>query len=536
MRLLSAVTVGMCLAISMHAQSHALTFKSDGSIVQNDGTVQQQSAEARYLEALEAFRRGEEVTGFPIARVSSGLFGIGEARSAAPAGYFGADIVEDGAPLIPLPKTINTEDPIASIADNLGLSSDQFTAALVSSASEDWLVENDISPDVVPSFDQAVDTFLAANSQVEALLAEGAVAINATGLSAEDIRNGELDELFEDTEALIANAPVLVGAPQEVQAAFQARAQSRLVEASGVALPDFEAVSLAFDEDDAAALARAAQEETERLLADGMYAVNGTDLTVEDVLSGQLDNSIGIPTAIVNASDEVYAAYEARLSEKLAEEAGVSFAQFDFVNQAVLEAGASSAEEAGRIAAEAAARFNEQAGADAAAEARLAAGQAENLAALAEQLQQAAIESGTDEARRAAIEASQAAEQAAVAARVAGEAAQAATGAVVRSAEEAAWEAASNQAYEQALQAAVNAGRSAGDAAREAAEAAAVAGRAAFEAAARAAGRSAQEAAESAAAEAAEQSALRELEGKLERGEITPEEFHDAIQDVPDGA
>ncbi len=389
---------------------------------------------------------------------------------------------------------------------------------------------------MVPSFDQAVDTFLAANSQVEALLADGAVAINATGLSAEDIRNGELDELFEDAEALIANAPVLVGAPQEVQAAFQARAQSRLVEASGVALPDFEAVSLAFDEDDAAALARAAQEETERLLADGMYAVNGTDLTVEDVLSGQLDNSIGIPTAIVNASDEVYAAYEARLSEKLAEEAGVSFAQFDFVNQAVLEAGASSAEEAGRIAAEAAARFNEQAGADAAVEARLAAGQAENLATLAEQLQQAAIESGTEEARRAAAEASQAAEQAAVAARVAGEAAQAATGAVVRSAEEAAWEAASNQAYEQALQAAVKAVRSAGDAASEKAEAAAVAGRAAFEAAAIAAGRSAQEAAESAAGEAAEQSALRELEGKLERGEITPEEFHDAIQDVPDGA
>lgn len=39
MRFVSAMTVGVCLAIAMHDQSHALTFKSDGSIVQNESSI-----------------------------------------------------------------------------------------------------------------------------------------------------------------------------------------------------------------------------------------------------------------------------------------------------------------------------------------------------------------------------------------------------------------------------------------------------------------------------------------------------------------
>ena len=537
MRMFLLITASLIL--SSPAQS--LTFKSDGSVVQADGTVTQKSAEERYLEALSAFRAGEEVTGFPVARETSGFLGLGGGRNTAPSGYFGSDIVEEGAPLIPLPKAINTSDPIASIADNLGMSAQQFTAALVSTASDDWLGENGIDPEVVPSFDKTVDTFLAADAQVELLAEDGLIGVNATGLTPEDIRDGKLDELFENPEALLDAAPVLIGADLEVQRAFQARAQSKIAEASGLDLSAFDAVEIDFDEvnfdeSDFAALSRAAQEETERLLAEGTYAINGTELTVEDVLAGRLDDSIGIPTAIVNASEEVYAAYEERLTQKLAEEQGISFAQLDFVNQAVNEAGVTSAEEAGRVAAQAAAEFNANAGAEAFQQASQAAAEAENLASLAEELQQIAIEKGTDEALRAAEEAGRAAELAADAARVAGEAAQAASGAVARSAEEAAWEAASAQAYDQAISAARAAGKSAEDAAAEAAEAAAAAGQAAFEAASIAAGRSAEEAAQDAAAEAAEQSALRELEEKLESGELTPEEFHDAIQNVPDGA
>ena len=60
----------------------------------------------------------------------------------------------------------------------------------------------------------------------------------------------------------------------------------------------------------------------------------------------------------------------------------------------------------------------------------------------------------------------------------------------------------------------------------------------AFEAAALAAGQSAEEAAQNAAAEAAEQSALRDLEARFERGEITEAEFNEALNDgsIPDGA
>ena len=531
----------LALAGFLITPAHALTFKSDGSVVQSDGTVTQKSAEERYLEALSAFRAGEEVTGFPTARETTGFFGLGSGRTTAPSGYFGSDIVEDGAPLIPLPRAIDTSDPIASIAENLGMNAQQFTAALVSTASEDWLGDNGIDPEVVSTFDQTVDTFLAADAQVDVLAADGLIGVNATGLTAEDVRGGKLDELLTDPESLLDAAPVLIGAPLEVQRAFQARASAKLAEANGLEISDFDAVDLNFDdvdfdESDFEALARAAQEETERLLAEGTYAINGTELTVEDVLAGRLDESIGIPTAIVNASEEVYAAYEERLTQKLAEEQGISFAQLDFVNQAVNEAGVSSAEEAGRVAAEAAAEFNANAGAEAFQQAADAAAEAQDLASLAEELQQIALEKGTDEALRAAEEAGRAAELAADAARVAGEAAQAASGAIARTAEEAAWEAASAQAYDQAIQAAAAAGKSAEDAAAEAAQAAAAAGQAAFEAASIAAGQSAEEAAQAAAAEAAEQSALRELEQKLESGELTPEEFQDAIQDVPDGA
>ena len=79
---------------------------------------------------------------------------------------------------------------------------------------------------------------------------------------------------------------------------------------------------------------------------------------------------------------------------------------------------------------------------------------------------------------------------------------------------------------------------SAEEAAAQAAEAAASAGQAAFEAAALAAGQSAEEAAANAAAESAEQSALRDLERRLESGEITEAEFNEALNDgsIPDGA
>ena len=140
----------------------------------------------RYAEALADFRAGNDVSGFPTARKSGGLFGALGAKSSSPSGFFGNDIVEEGAPLIPLPTDIDLNDPIASIAENLGMSSQQFTAALVSSASDAWLEDNGISKEVVPAFDQTVDEFLAAEDALDQLTADGLVGVNATGLTAAD--------------------------------------------------------------------------------------------------------------------------------------------------------------------------------------------------------------------------------------------------------------------------------------------------------------------------------------------------------------
>ena len=537
MKTISIIFITIFLSTS---SLHSLTFKKDGTVISSDGEVLTKSMKERYTEALANFRAGLEVEDFPIAKSQEGggLLGI-FSGSSAPKGFFGSDIVDKGAPLFPLPRDIDLNDPIASIAKNLGMNNDQFVAALVSSASDDWLEENNIAPEAVPTFDRKVDDFIEAERQLSELSAEGIVAINATGLTPEDIRSGAFDSLLSDTDSLIEAAPILLGAPVEVQMAFESRAMSIFAAEGGIELPSLEMVEIDFEALDAEAIAEGAQIETERLLSEGYNAVNGTELTVQDVLDGRLDETIGVDTAIVNASEEVYAAYEQRVNQKLAIENGIDVREIEFVNRAVREAGVTSAAEAGAVAARAATEFQNTSGAAEMAEARLASEKADQLADIAKQLEEVAAKEGTEEAKLAAQEAAMAAEEAAAAAQVAGEAAMvAAGGAVSRSASEAAWEAASQNAYENAISAAMAAGASAEEAAAQAAEAAASAGQAAFEAAALAAGQSAEEAAANAAAEAAEQSALRDLERRLESGEITEAEFNEALNDgsIPDGA
>ena len=43
----------------------ALTFKSDGSVVQKDGRVVTKTTQERYAEALSDYRAGRTVSGFP---------------------------------------------------------------------------------------------------------------------------------------------------------------------------------------------------------------------------------------------------------------------------------------------------------------------------------------------------------------------------------------------------------------------------------------------------------------------------------------
>ena len=79
----------ICL-LTIPIEVSALTFKSDGSVVQKSGAVVRADDASRYQAALEAFNRGEPVEDWPTS---------GGAGSAGKSGYFGEKILEAGAPL-----------------------------------------------------------------------------------------------------------------------------------------------------------------------------------------------------------------------------------------------------------------------------------------------------------------------------------------------------------------------------------------------------------------------------------------------------
>ena len=180
-----------------------MTFKNDGSVVQKDGTVVTKATQERYAEALSDNRAGRAVSGVPIAKKTGGLLNTLGAKSSSPSGFFGGDIVEEGAPLILLPSNIDLSDAISSITKNLGISSQQFTAALVSSPSGDWLSEHGIRQEVVPTFYQTMYDFLAPEAELDEITAEGLIGVNETGLTAADVRSGARDNLLSDPDALL---------------------------------------------------------------------------------------------------------------------------------------------------------------------------------------------------------------------------------------------------------------------------------------------------------------------------------------------
>ena len=548
-------------ALALATSATALTFNDDGSIVNSDGTQVQASAAERYAEALEAHRNGEKVTGFPTAKKST-FFGI-QTIQEAPSGFFGQAIVENGAPLFPLPppSQLDPSDPVASIAENLGMSADQFTSALVSSADEEWLEDNGIPPEAVATFDANVEEFLETVKTIEELKAQGIEALNAATIDIADIQAGDLDTLIQAAEAALVNPPPAIAM------ALQARATELNLLDAGFAAPTIDFVDLSGEVGTAAEQAAAAAQEIEKLAAEGIRGVDGTALTVADIANGVLDGTIGEEFALVGATEEVFAAYESRLTETLAAEAGISVTELDFINTAVMEAGANSAAEASVIAAQAAQQFQALGGETQvlAIQARDAAEQAN---AIFEAAQAEALRLGTDEAFALADQAFAAAQQASDAARIAGEATAAAGEAGIAAANEASQQAlqdqiraelgndvaaiAASEAYAAAEQAALAAGKSAQQAAEAAAVAAGEAGRAAAqqaasEAAAGAAGGAAQQAANEAAAGAAQaaaqqaandaavyqaqQAALAELKQAVEDGVVSEEVYQQALQD-----
>ncbi len=129
-------TLAICL-LSIPIEAAALTFKSDGSVVQKSGAVVRADDASRYQAALEAFNRGEPVEDWPTS---------GGAGSSRVSGYFGEQILEAGAPLYSIRNVRGSGDKIIeTIAKQNGFaSSDGLKLSIIANSNDDFQKENNL--------------------------------------------------------------------------------------------------------------------------------------------------------------------------------------------------------------------------------------------------------------------------------------------------------------------------------------------------------------------------------------------------------
>ena len=107
--------------------AHALTFKSDGSVVQSDGTVTRLSAEDRF------YKRFDEKLDWPISTTS-------RATAMAKPGYFGNGYFVPGTPLLSLYGVKHGDDYVATISTLNGFQSkSSFMRFIVSLSTPEFL-------------------------------------------------------------------------------------------------------------------------------------------------------------------------------------------------------------------------------------------------------------------------------------------------------------------------------------------------------------------------------------------------------------
>lgn len=125
---------------------HSLTFKSDGTIIKSDGSYLKKPPFLIYQQALSNYLNGEPVPeDWPTVKKNS------NGQPLKVKGYFGEKILEEGAPLFSIPKSLS-EDVIKSLALQNGLMKDQFGAVLVTTSTQEWRNESKIDSE---AFDQS---------------------------------------------------------------------------------------------------------------------------------------------------------------------------------------------------------------------------------------------------------------------------------------------------------------------------------------------------------------------------------------------
>ena len=136
-------------------EASALTFKSDGSIVQKSGAVVRADDATRYQAALEAFNRGETVESWPISK---------GADSTPQKGYFGEQILEAGAPLYSIRNVRGSGDEIIdAIAKQNGFaSSDGLKLSIIANSNDNFQKENNLDLGTVEEIQKTFKTLSAA--------------------------------------------------------------------------------------------------------------------------------------------------------------------------------------------------------------------------------------------------------------------------------------------------------------------------------------------------------------------------------------
>ena len=179
--------------LTVPIEALALTFKSDGSIVQNSGAVVRADDASRYQAALEAFNRGEPVEDWPTS---------GGAISAGKSGYFGEKILEAGAPLYSIRNVRGSGDEIIeAIAKQNGFaSSDGLKLSIIANSNDDFQKENNLDLGTVEEVQKTFKTLSAAGVLKAApeIPLDGDITGNAGGLVEDEMIEIEGVDMDDD--------------------------------------------------------------------------------------------------------------------------------------------------------------------------------------------------------------------------------------------------------------------------------------------------------------------------------------------------
>ena len=130
------------LFISLSNTAFSLTFKSNGEVIASDGSIMKKSFSDRYQDALTQFSNGEEIVDWPV--VEFDTFGNPIKKK----GFMGEKILDEGAPLFSLPKSISG-DPVESIALYNGMIQENFIQVMLANSSEEWAIEKGFENEII---------------------------------------------------------------------------------------------------------------------------------------------------------------------------------------------------------------------------------------------------------------------------------------------------------------------------------------------------------------------------------------------------